>query len=332
MKNILNILGHDIKSGLRDFMIIFVLIMPLIIAVILNMLTSSISQSTLNVGVDPSIGTEASTYLEKYAKVEHFDNENELRERVSAMDDIYGVIGTEGGYTVIRQGNEKAEMHELLELLLDSMVNEDIEVPLKLTISDIGWKLSPVKQYGGSLLAVFATVMGGMVIMMGLVEEKQENTLSAMNVTPMERWEYVAGKSLLGFILPILHCIGILYILDYGKIDYLQASVIILCIALTSVIIGFVIGVNNDNVIGAISSMKVTFIPLLASVFGAIYLSDKLQFLLYWSPFYWAFIALDAIILQQATWAGIALSSAMILIISLVVFLLLSKKIRRGLN
>lgn len=55
-----------------------------------------------------------------------------------------------------------------------------------------------------------------------------------MNVTPMERWEYLAGKSLLGFILPILHCICILFILDYGKTDYLQAFVVILCIALSS--------------------------------------------------------------------------------------------------
>lgn len=105
-----------------------------------------------------------------------------------------------------------------------------------------------------------------------------------------------------------------------------------LALSLTSVIVGFAIGIRTDNVIGAISGMKMMFLPILASVFGAIYLRESLHFLLYWSPFYWAFQAMDRIILQTAEWRDVLIPTGMILLISAVVMLLLAKQIRRGLK
>jgi ABC-2 type transport system permease protein len=332
MKKILAIISRDAKSGMRDYMILYILVVPFIIALILNMLTSSVSESTLNLAVDGSMSAEDLSYLEGYAKVEVFDTEEELTDRISDLDDIYGVVKKGEGYEIIRQGNEKIEMHEMAELLLDSLSNTEIEVPVELTVSDVGWKLSPIKQYGGSLLAVFISVFGGMIILINLVEEKQEYTLAAMNVAPVRRIQYVAGKAALGFFVPLVHVLGILLILDYGDIDYLMAAAVTLSIALTSVIIGFAIGVNSDNILAAISGMKMIFLPILASIFGAIYLREGLHFLLYWSPFYWAFRALDDIILKQATWSGVLLDVGMIILISGAVMGIMSKKIRRGLK
>ena len=332
MKKILAIIGRDSKSGMRDYMILYIIAVPFIIAVVLNMLTSSVSQSVINRGTDDSLTAEELTYIREYASVEVFESEADLISRVENLDDIYGVVKKDGTFEVIRQGNEKVEMHEMVSLLLDSMSNEDIEVPVELTVSDVGWKLSPVKQYGGSLLAVFISVFGGMIILINLVEEKQENTLAAMNVAPVERFQYIFGKAALGFFVPLIHVMGILLILNYGDINYLMAAVITLSIALTSVIIGFSIGVNSDNVLAAISGMKMVFLPILGSIFGAIYLREGLHFLLYWSPFYWAFVALDDVILRQATWGSVLFSTMMIVIISILVMLLLRKKIRRGLK
>ena len=130
----------------------------------------------------------------------------------------------------------------------------------------------------------------------------------------------------------MIHVLGILLILNYGPIDYVKAAVVILALALTSVIVGFAIGIRTDNVIGAISGMKMMFVPILASVFGAIYLKESLHFLLYWSPFYWAFRAMDRIILQTATWQAVLLPTGIILLISTVVMLLMAKRIRQGLK
>lgn len=332
MRKILAIFRRDLRSSFRDSMVLYILVMPFIIAVILNLLTASASDTALSVAVDPSVDQEVVAYLETLGSVETVADSDALIERVNRLDDIYGLRMEDGGYIIHRQGNEKLEMQDVLLSALDTRDHPELLSGVSVRVTDAGWMLSPVKRFGGNLLAVFITVFGAMVLMINLVEEKQANTLAAMNVAPVERYEYVAGKALLGFLLPVIHVLGILLILDYGGIDYAQAAVVTLALSLTSVIVGFAIGIRTDNVIGAISGMKMMFLPILASVFGAIYLRESLHFLLYWSPFYWAFQAMDRIILQTAEWRDVLIPTGMILLISAVVMLLLAKQIRRGLK
>jgi ABC-2 type transport system permease protein len=78
--------------------------------------------------------------------------------------------------------------------------------------------------------------------------------------------------------------------------------------------------------------MKTTFVPLLISVFGGIYLKGKWLFLLYWSPFYWAYDAMNSILLKEATWNHVLTNCGIIVIITMITFILLSKRIKEGLN
>lgn len=332
IRRIFAITKRDIKSGIRDYVIIYIIIAPFILALILKMLTASVGKTTINIAIDSSINKSLVEYLEAYGKVEVFDTIENVNRRVNDTDDFFGLVKGGGNYNIIQQGNELEGTVQILDYIINSYENQDLEVPVKVNISDVGWKLSPLKQYGGSLLIIFVTVLGGMLILINLVEEKQENTLTAVNVSSIKRYEYVLGKGMLGFLIPIIHTFGMLGILNYGKINYYMVSIVILSIALISVIIGFTLGVNNDNVIGAIAGMKMLFIPILGSIFGAIYLSSKWHILLYWSPFYWAFDSLNSIILKQATWNQIWINSGIIVVITALVFGILSKKIRRGLN
>lgn len=332
MKKLLALTGRDLKSGMRDSMILYILIVPFLLAVILRMVTTSAGEITINIVVDNTVDVAAVSHLERFGNVEVFESLEDVRVRVDDSDDIFGVSLEGDTFKLIRQGDEMEGTLELLQLIVNSTANEGLEIPASVTVSDVGWRLSPIRQYGGSILAIFVSVFGGMIIMMNLVEEKQENTLAAMNVTPVERTTFVMGKGLLGFLVPLIQVFGVLFIMDYGPIDYLKVLVVTIAIASISVMIGFLIGVTNDNVIGAISSMKVLFIPIHGSVFGAIFLGDSLHFLFYWSPFYWAFRAMDPIILREATWNNTLLFTGIILLISLLVFGGLRKRIDKGLN
>ncbi|WP_193708362.1 ABC transporter permease [Alkalibaculum sporogenes] len=332
MKKIFTITMRDIVSSLRDSMIIYIIIFPFILAVILRMMTSSVGATTVNIAVDNSIDSTMVEYLEDFGNVETFDSIERVNKRVNDTDDVFGLTKKGLTYSIIQEGNERASSVDLLEYMVSSYENQNLDLPIEVEVSDIGWNLSPIKQYGGNLLIVFISVFGGMIILINLVEEKQENTLSAVNVSSITRTQYVIGKGLLGFMVPIIHSIGILAILNYGQINYLMVIVVILCIAMISVLIGFLIGVTNDNILGAISSMKMLFIPILGSIFGAIFLGSQWHYLLYWSPFYWAFNALNSIILKEATWSGVLLNCSIIILITGIIFALLSKKIKRGLN
>ena len=332
MKKIVRIMKRDFSSGMRDYMIIYILLMPFLMALILNGVTTSVSESILSLVVDDTVTKEEENYLAQFGQVTRVRNEEALRQRVEDLDDVYGILKEEGRFVMYRQGNEKLPLHETVLLLLEGYDNEALTLPVEVSVSDVGWQLSPIKQYGGGLLTVFVSVFGGMIILINLVEEKQENTLAAMNVAPVKRMEYLVGKALLGFLVPLVHVLGMLLILNYGGIHYGMAAVVTLSIALISVIIGFAIGVNSDNVLAAISGMKMVFLPIFASIFGAIYLRESLQWLLYWSPFYWAFKSMNSIILKEALWGDILLHTGIILFLGMGVLLLMRKKIQRGLK
>ncbi|GAB6088828.1 ABC transporter permease [Spirochaeta dissipatitropha] len=330
MKRILAIVGRDVRSGLRDWLIVYLSIAPFLIAFILRALIPGVGDSLVNVVLledDP-----LRPRLERIAQVETVATLEKMEERVLRMDDIYGVLSTDSGFELIRQGNEIGAGHEMLEVLLTRLSRPDAELPVAISFSDIGWEISPLKLHGGNLLLLMTTVFGGMFIVLNLVDEKMHNTLKALNVSPLTRLELVAGKGILGFILPVIGCLGSVWILGFDGVHYGMLLLSILSIACISVIIGFSVGVVSDEPITAVASMKIIFLPVLLSVFGAMYLPGNLLWLLYWSPFYWAFESVRAILLQEAQWLEVIRNTAIITGITAITFIVLKKRIRNGLN
>ena len=332
MKKLLAIIGRDIKSGTRDWLIIYLSLASIMIALILKALIPSVSDSTLSVVVTEDASPAFVEYLETKARVSQVKDLDALKQRVLRIDDILGVVEHSGEYEIITQGNEAYPMDEPLRFILNAYGKENVELPMKVIFSDIGWRMSPLKLEGGTLLIIFTTVFGGMLILLNLVEEKMSNTLSAINVTPMSRAQFIVGKGVLGFVIPIIGGISAALILGFTEINIAMFIVTVVAIAFISIIIGFSIGVMNNEPISAIASMKMVFFPILASVFGAMFLPEKWLIVLYWSPYYWAYRSINAILLLEATWDLVLINAAIIILITGLVFLALRKRISHGLK
>ncbi len=331
MRKILTIFSRDIKSGIRDWLILYLIIAPIMIAFILSLVIPGVSDTNLNI-VMTKQNNSINEYLNDFANIEYVDSLEKINERVLKMDDVFGLVPSGDSYKIIAQGNENASMTEALQYIIVNHLNKETSIPISVEISDIGWRESPIKLEATSILLLFTSVFGGMLIMLNLVEEKMSNTLNSINVTTVSRLEFVIGKSLLGFIVPIIGSIGAVIILHYTQINYLHLIVTMLALGLTSVVIGFAIGVYNNEPIAAIASMKGVFMPLILSVAGAMFLSDKLQFLLFWSPFYWAYKNIKDLLLYQASLGQIMINNIFILVISCSVFIILRKRISKGFN
>lgn len=332
MKRIFAVLRRDLTSGLRDFMVVFVLVMPFILALALRLIVPGVGASLFRAAVLEEQRGGVGAWLETCAPVESVRDRAALEARVLRTDDVFGVVEkADGGHEIVRQGNE-AGGGEALALLLDARANPDFPSPVAVGVEDVGWKMSPLKLEGGNFLLVFLTVFGGMLIALGMVEEKMGNTLSAVNVSPMRRAEFVAGKATLGFLAPAVSSVGVISILGFEGIDFGMAAVTVLCTAAISVLIGFVIGLASTDPIAAVAGMKTVFLPVFASVFGGIFLSEKWQVLLWWSPHYWSYRTMKSILLNQASWAQVGTSAAIMLGITALGFLALAPKIRRGMK
>lgn len=331
MKKILAIVSRDFKSSTRDFIAIYIMIAPFLLALLLKALVPTAGGTTIKVGVLRDSEESIVSWLEEYGKVEVIDDLETLEERINQNDSILGLVPGDGGkWQILYQGNEGEGPVKMLSSIVEAYANPHRVLPVEVKVTDIGWKLSPMKHHGANLLVIFTTALGGMLIVLSFVEEKMSNTLSAINVTTLTRMGFIIGKGFMGFMVPVIGGFGIVLVLGFEGINYGYMTLTVASIALISLIIGFLVGINNTEPIGAIASMKTIFIPILGSIFGAIYLADKWHFLLYWSPFYWAYKSMNKILLQEAVASEILLNSGIILGITAVVFILLSKKIRQG--
>lgn len=332
IRRIYAIMQRDFKSGTRNFLIIYLSVAPFLLAFLLKTLIPGVGSTTVKIVVPETTESAFVQYLESYGKVETAADMEKIEERILRTDDIFGIVPENDTYRIVQQGNETQGMFEMLKYVLAAYQNPDFEPPVEIKISDIGWELSPLKQNGANLLIVFCTVFGGMLIVLTIVEEKMSNTISAINVSTVTRTEFVIGKGMTGFLIPIIGAFGVMLIMGFEGINYAMFTVLLVCISLISIIIGFSVGVVNTEPISAVASMKTIFIPVLGSVFGGMFLSDAWQIILYWSPFYWAYKGMDSVILQTATWGNILLYCAIIMFITALTFVALSKRIKQGLN
>jgi len=331
LKRIIAIAARDLKSGMRDFMVAYIIIAPILLAYVLSLFVPSAGAATIQFAVDKKLGNEIVDYLSRLGSVEVMKDADSIKNRVMQSDDVVGITKEDTKYEIILEGNEVEQTDIVTRQILMHFEGTGSELPVEVRFSDIGWRVSPLAQYGAISLVIMTTVLGGMMISFGIVEEKQSGTIGAVYASPASRIEFVAGKSLLGFAVPIIQSIAVLMIFRFHDVNFAMLLLVVLCSSLIGILIGFVIGVISNDQISAVGNMKMTFLPATASVIGAILLPSRWLPVLYWSPFYWTFAAINDLILKQETWVNTIKYCGAILLLSLFAFLLLKRRIKTGL-
>lgn len=329
MKRIFSIFSRDMVSNTREFLIVYILISPLLLALGLRFFIPSVDATTgLTFALDARVEEEIRVEFLKYGQVELYTDIEELKNRVSGIDDVSGVIKLRPGeYQLVSEGNESNQVGELI--LRNYSANPSS--PIEYEFTDLGYELSPVASVGTVSLIITAIIMGGVLIGLGIIEDKESKIISSLNVTPLTRGEYIVGKSFVGLFITIIETYLILWIVQMTNIHLGMVLLIALVSSFIAVLSGFVIGVTSSNQMSAIATIKILFLPISISIIGAIVLPQNLQFLLFWSPIYWSYLGLYNIVVNSATWGQLGTYSLWIIGLTGLIFLLFKNKIRRGL-
>ena len=271
-------------------------------------------------------------YFQQFAKVELFENKDDIKERVEKRDAMIGIIPENGQYYIMTQGNEPKGFVDYAKLL-NSFYELDINIEdSNGELIEFGRSVPPLKKTLVNTSILFISILGGMLIALNIVEEKVDNTLSAINLTPTSRITFVLGKSVMGILLSIFGTIALIFITGFGNVNLLQLLLVVLITSLLSILVGFIQGLTNKDIISAAGSIKLLFLPLIAGVLAIEMLADKWQKFFYWNPFYWAYKGNDVILSQSGTWGQILIYSGIVLALCGVVYFFLAPKIRKGLE
>ncbi|NLC04664.1 MAG: ABC transporter permease [Tissierellia bacterium] len=331
-RRIWTIFKRDLRVNSKDFISLYILVVPILFAVLINLFAPGINDTTINLALIEGENESQVEYFQQFAKVELFENKDDIKERVEKRDAMIGIIPENGQYYIMTQGNEPKGFVDYAKLL-NSFYELDINIEdSNGELIEFGRTVPPLKKTLVNVSILFISILGGMLIALNIVEEKVDNTLSAINLTPTSRITFVLGKSVMGILLSIFGTIALIFITGFGNVNLLQLLLVVLITSLLSILVGFIQGLTNKDIISAAGSIKLLFLPLIAGVLAIEMLAEKWQKFFYWNPFYWAYKGNDVILSQSGTWGQILIYSGIVLALCGVVYFFLAPKIRKGLQ
>ena len=332
LKRIWTIFARDLKVNIREFLTLYMMIIPLILAVGINFLSPSINDTSVNLALIENENPEQAAYFDDFAHVELFSDEERVEDRVRSRDDVVGVLPKDNGYYIMTQGNEPESIVGYAKLL-NVLYESDVQLEdARSEIIEFGRTVPPLKKMLVNVLLLLISMLAGMLIAMNILEEKVDNTVSAINVTPTSRKAFILGKSFTGMFVALFSSIACLLITGFYDINLGQAALVVFSSTILSLLIGFIQGLNSDDFMEAAGSVKLLFIPMAGSIAGYEFVTGNWQIFFYWSPFYWAYRANDMILSKSGTWPQLLLFIGIILVICGVVYALLAPRIVRKLQ
>lgn len=333
IRKVLLIFKRDLIVSTRNFITMYIIVVPIIFAIIINVFSPGINDTTVEIVLLKGENQAQEDFFKQFAKVELLDTVEAIEERVIKRDNIVAVLPHKtDDYFILTQGNEPEYIVDYVKYLT-TFEHFDIGMEDSMAeIVDYGRDLPPLKKLMVNAAMMFSAVLGGMVIALNIVEEKTDNTISAIHLSPVSRLGFIAGKSLIGVFIPVVGTFLMLLITGFKDINYFHVFLMVATSCIISILIGFIEGINNDDVMTAAGNMKLLFLPLFGSVAGAELLAEKWQPLFYWNPFYWTYKGNNLVLSDSGTWIDILTYSGLVLGISLLVFMVLAPKIRKGLE
>ncbi len=334
MKRILSIFKRDFKSSVREFLLLYIIIAPILLAVGLRFFIPSVNSISLQFALDSKLDQRVVEEFSRYGRVEIIDGIEAIKSRVNKVDDIVGVMQKEDGkYQLIMEGNEKGNYSFIPQQIISNITTDSQSVNKpSIAFSSIGINMPPIAIYGSSSIILMAIIFSGMVIGLNIIEEKEAKTIEALNVTPMQRLEFIAGKCLTAFTLPVFQAFIIIWILKLNNLNYSMLLIMTIASSFIAIIFGFLIGILSSNQIAGIANFKFLLLFVSASFVGAVALPASMQKFLYWSPLYWSTIGLINIVKNTASWLDIWTYSISILGLTFIIFIMFKGKIKKGLS
>ena len=332
LKKILIIFIRDIRINTREFMTLYMMIIPLVLAVGINLLSPGINDTSVNLALIKNENPKQAAYFDDFAHVELFSDEERVEDRVRSRDDVVGVLPADNGYYIMTEGNESEMVIEYAKLL-NVLYESDVQLEdARSEIIEFGRTVPPLKKMLVNMLLLIISMLAGMLIAMNILEEKVDQTVSAINVTPTSRSAFILGKSLTGMFVALFSSIAVILITGFYTVNLGQAALVIFSLTILSLLIGFIQGLNSDDAMEAAGSVKLMFLPMAGSIAGYEFVTGNWRIFFYWSPFYWAYRANDMILSKSGTWPQLILYIGIILVICGAVYALLAPRIVKGLQ
>ena len=288
--SIIKAMRNDLRLGLADQQMVYVLVAPLILAAAYLLLMPMIEGVKPTVVAAGSFRRAVAEQLEKRCHVIWLKDREAVMRRVEGIDDLIGVYGEEGlDPEVIYEGNEPAALRQYPGYVINEIIAK-LEGGKQLKVSWL--RVEPESKRSRSsdlaLLLFIASLIVALFPALALVEDRESGTLQSLRVSPLSFGEYLAAKSLLIMALALVASLGLALIIIGSSAPFTSLAAAWLSALPTALLTLVLLGALADSQLAAMTVMKVGMPFLMAPAVAGFFISSEAQIWLmpltpYWS-------------------------------------------------
>ncbi len=117
LKKIWAVAIRDFRVNTREFITVYIILAPIILALVINALSPSINDTTVKLALIEGDNPTQVEYLENFARVSLYKDIESITERVERRDNYIGIVPEGDGYYILTQGNESARVVDFVKAL-----------------------------------------------------------------------------------------------------------------------------------------------------------------------------------------------------------------------
>jgi len=286
------VMEKDISQGSRSFIFIFVVLTPFIYTLVFNVMFGGFTKEQPVLGIvdlDDSKIPEAALGIDSWKVKEYRKQVDLLRALESgAIDggvvlepDIDELIESGGlVHLTLQFSGRSLASHRLiiqssLLAVIEELSQEAAPVDVDVAIVGEGRELSARDRFTPLIILVVIMVGGFSLTSMGIVEERELKTYTAISVTPASLGDFLFAKALLGFIMSVL-CTLITLVLN-GVVTWRYISGVmpfVLLGGIFAVELGLLLGTLTKSTMELLAAIKgmgaLLFAPALVMLFPSL--------------------------------------------------------------
>ncbi|MFW6363446.1 MAG: ABC transporter permease [Spirochaeta sp.] len=336
MKKILALIKFDITNAIRDSLIIYLLVAPILLAGGLRVFLPNIEASVITIALEvPDQGTDQeramhmADSLSRFARVETFSGSEAVRNRVMDTDDVGGIVLSEQGWHILLEGNENQESESVMRSILDVAARDGFIGEYQVSEPSKPSLLGP---YAAVILVMMAALIGGLAVAFAMIDEKEQGIHRAFAISPLRPWQYFTARGGLSFGLGIAVALAGHLILLGGSVSLGRFSIALLSSAAMPLAIALLVGGIAKNQIQAIAVLKVVMLVYLTVPMVTIFISPQWHPIFYVFPNYWMFRSFEDLYLgfrgDSGFWISVGINAVMGCITLAVLGLTIGRKLR----
>ncbi|MBU0956211.1 MAG: ABC transporter permease [Spirochaetes bacterium] len=332
LKRVWHIFIKDLAVGPRSPLLVFMVVMPLVMTLALNLVFGNLSSSEPKLALYVEAESAVQAELERLPglRLTIVSSADELRTKVEAHDFDAGLVIPTGFDADLREGRrpllqlyfsgESYAMDRVVLVVNTLDVLRSVEgrtppVDVELLQLEEGDPI-PLSVRFIPVLVLFAFVIAGLYTPASLlVEEKERKTLVAMLTTPANLSEVVMAKGFLGVVLAFALAAVTLLINQVVIVDVPALLVAMLVSAIFWSVLGVLVGLVARTSEMLFAIVKGTGTLLMGPVIFYIF-PDWPQWIARFFPTFWAIDPLWQLVANDATLADIVLPLAITLALS----------------